>query len=200
MDASVQRLMKDLVRKSRLQRGVHSYYHKKTRRLSLVARGSTIVASAVMATLAVVDPEVLTAVGLSMQNPTRNAILGIIGFLLFLVNLLIEVFDVNGRYLRHGDSIEQYSKLLRDMRAAHLESEPVDTRAKLLAQYSDRYMLIAGASISMSDTQFEKGRIVYTKRCLLMLARKDLPFGLPWKVRKLAGSKHLEWNTTQEEL
>lgn len=179
-------LREDLLRKAKLQRGVHSYFEEQTQAFAIAWRIGALVVPAIMAFVAIADSTILAMVGIEMDAERARAILGVLGVIWFVVSVLADTFGIQERHREHRRAVERYTELLRDLKKAPISDEE---DASLLAQYEKRYLEIAESSRKVMDSCFDKGEAGYRRRQARRAARREHPFAMPWTLEKLARKK-----------
>lgn len=73
-------LREDLIRKTQLQRGVHSYYEERMKVIAVGWRIGLLLVPAVIVFVAIADSKILSVVGLNLNSGQAKAIVGFIGW------------------------------------------------------------------------------------------------------------------------
>jgi hypothetical protein len=89
---SLSSLKSDLVRKIRLQIGVHSFYESRTRKVATIHKTINIILSTMISLLAFSDVSLMSTYIDFLDPDLTRFTIGVFAFLLFLENVLVEVF------------------------------------------------------------------------------------------------------------
>jgi hypothetical protein len=161
----------------------------RTRIGSTIFKTLNIVLPAVIALLAFSDINYVSTYLPWLTEGLVRLTIGIFGFLLFLVDVLAEVFDVSEKHAKHREAINLYSDLLRDLRTVKLDNESPEMRDKILQVFNQRYLQTTITTVNLTHKEFTKAEAHYLRYRAERHARRDDPFAWPWKVRKVAKQK-----------
>ncbi|WP_455381459.1 hypothetical protein [Salinispira pacifica] len=179
----------DLVKKIRLQRGLHRYYELRTRYVATVIRVINIVLPAHIVFLVFSDITSLSSVIRWLTPAVIKFTIGGAGFVLFITSLVTEVFKGDRRHLDHRRAIERYSELLQEIELSDFGGRSAKMRGELFESYHKRYLQITVTSPTFTDKQFEVAMTYLIRSKALKLARKENPFASPWQARRIAKRK-----------
>ena len=186
----------ELIKKIRLQRGLHRCYELQTRYVSTVIRIVNIVLPAHIIFLAFSDIASLSKY-ISWLTPMNVELtIGVSGFALFVVNILTEVYKGDLKHVEHRKAIERYSELLQEINISDSPQGHVGKSARMRSEtfenFNKRYLQITVTSPTFTDKQFERGMVYLLKSKAIKSARKEQPFARFWQVRKIAKGKVAE--------
>ncbi len=179
----------DLVKKIRLQRGLHRYYELRTRYVATTIRIINIVLPAHIVFLVFSDLTSLTHLVRWLTPAVVEITIGGAGFVLFITSLVTEVFKGDKRHLDHRRAIERYNELLQEIELSDFSGRSAKMRSELFESYHKRYLQITVTSPTFTDKQFETAMTYLIRSKALKLARKENPFASPWHARKIARTK-----------
>jgi len=189
MQSSMKEIQKDLTKKIILQRGVHGYYERRTQINANFFKTANIILPALIALLALLDFAFISEYISWLTDELAIVFIGILGFVLFILGILFEVFDIGSKPVEHRKAIEQYSILLRTIRNIDLESMTPELQQMTLDGFNQSYLNIASTTIRFTDRQFSIGETNFIRHQAIRRARKENPFAWPWQIRALAKQK-----------
>jgi hypothetical protein len=196
---SSKRLLEDLIRKIRLHRGVHDVHLDKNRALLNFLKVFNIVSSSIITLVIFADFGLIKVIFPNLNNFWVMLVVGFISFFLFLLNSIINSFNIDHCEFEHGRAIELLSDLLRDIRKIDFESIEDKSKELLINQFNDRYMQITFSTINIGGRKFEKANAIYLKRQARKLAIKENPFQNSIQIRQLAIQKVKEYQKIEKE-
>lgn len=174
-------IIDDLKRKIDLQRGVHSFYEIRARRLAILTKVILIIFPALLTLAAFSDFNFLHKFVPNLTEEGIRLSIGIVSFILFVVGVLSEIFGVTIKHEKHREAIEQYSELRREFREAQ---QPIsDEVAKV---FNQRYIAISSTAIPLNSAKFGKAEKYHLKHQAFRKAVKENPFGFFFTIRKRA--------------
>ena len=183
----------ELIKKIRLQRGLHRCYELQTRYISTVIRIVNIALPAHIIFLAFSDLASLNRY-ISWLTPVNVELtIGVSGFALFVVNVLTEVYKGDLKHVEHRKAIERYTELLQEITISGApqggSGKSAKMRSETFENFNKRYLQITVTSPTFTDKQFEKGMVYLLKSKATKSARKENPFAPFWQIRKIAKDK-----------
>ena len=153
---------KELLEKIRIQKGLHSYYEMVTKPVSMFLKAVFIILPALITFLAISDLSILSYIIKIHDKDDVYIIITIIGFLLFLLSILSEIFEIEVKYKLHRSTINQLIKL-RTNYLSELEKNEED-ELRITEKYSGLYLEIIQNCPEFTDKQYIKGKKYYIKR------------------------------------
>lgn len=178
---AIQELEDDLIRKIKLQRGVHSYFEQRSKMQSIFIKSILIVLPAMLTFIAFSDFDFLKIYLPTITENSIRLIIGSLSFILFITGILSEVFNISVVYERHREAIEQYSELLRNMK-----EQKSNLTEEQITNFNQRYFSISTNSIHISSKKFIRGEKFHLKNQVLRAVMKKNPFKCKWQIRKQA--------------
>ncbi len=185
-------LYQDLVKKVRLQRGLHRYYELRTRFTATFVKIIDIVLPAHIVFLVFSDLTSLSSYLKWLTPVTIELLIGASGFILFVTSVLTEVFKGDSRHLDHRKAIERYTELLQEIQLTEAKAKAGRTRAEMFESFNKRYLQITVTSPTFTDKQFERAMVYLLRSKAVKSARKENPFAPFWQVPRIARSKVAE--------
>ena len=174
----------DMIWKARLRRGVHAYHERYTQRISRLVKTLNIVLSAFLLFLVFSDLTPLsTSIPWFADLTFSKLLIGIFSLVLFIANVLMEVFAVNSRWLEHRLAITNYSDLLAQFAKAYSVDQSAQVPRKTLDLLKQLYTQLTMSDPALTDQQFQAGEISY---------RRFLRDNLPKRRIRLGGFGRLE--------
>lgn len=183
---AIEKLQSDLVRKIRLQRGVHDVFEGRARALLTIQKTINVVITAFITLIVFADFGLIGKVIPQYSGQPASITVGVIAFILFVMNALADVFGLSNRHTDHLRAIQLYSDLLRDIKQLKASNHDSDTEREVLLQLNDRYMQITFSTLNVGGRRFVRGEKIYLRRRALRLAKKEAPFAYWWTIRKRA--------------
>ena len=179
-------LLEDLVRKTKQKRGTHGYleelYGKRNKAVVIL----NVFGSSIISLLAFSDIDILSKILMINSFDILKIILGLIGFVMFIVNVLSQIFNLTEMRMLHRKAVELYSDLLRDIRQAHAHSENNQISQELLEAFNNRYLQTTIAAVPVTISKFEKAEAGDLRHEANRRALRINPFAKYWQLRKLA--------------
>jgi hypothetical protein len=185
-EITIDKLRTDLVRKIRLQRGVHDVFEGKARALLTAQKTINVVFTAFITLIVFADFGLIGKILPHFSGQPASITVGVISFIIFVMNALADVFGLSSRYTDHLRAIQLYSDLLRDIKQSKVNTYDSVTEREVLMQLNDRYMQITFSSLNVGGRRFVHGETIYLRRRALRLAKKEAPFAYWWTIRKRA--------------
>lgn len=180
------KLLSDIVRKIRLQRGVHDVFEDNARRLLTVQKVINVVATAFITLIVFADFGLINKILPEYSGDPAIITVGVMSFILFVMNALADVFGLSSRHTEHLRAIQLYSDLLRDIKQSQTADYDASTGREILLQFDNRYMQLTLSSLNLGGRKFERGETIYLRRCARRLAKKESPFASCWTIKKRA--------------
>jgi hypothetical protein len=185
-NTSEDKLLFDLIRKIRQQRGIHDIFLDSSRLWMKAIKIFNIVSSSIVTLIVFADFGIINKIFPSLDNFWVMLTVGIISFMIFLCNALVNTFNIDNKEVEHKRAIELYSDLLRDIRKTHLDKLKDKVKEITLNQFNDRYMQITFSVIGIGGKSFIKSQSKYLRRQARRMAIKENPFLRPWQIKKQA--------------
>lgn len=182
-------IYRGLVRKIRVQRGLHRYYELRTRFSATLIRVINIVLPAHIVFLVFSDLTTLKQYIRWLTPIVVELLIGGAGFVLFVTSILTEVFKGSQRHLDHRRAIERCTELLQEIELCDLQSMSAKMRGEAFENFHKRYLQITVTSPTFTDKQFERATSYLLRSKALKLARRENPFAHCWQIRRIARSK-----------
>lgn len=186
VDIANDKLRSEIVRKIRLQRGVHDVFEDNARRLLTVQKVINVIMTAFITLIVFADFGLIGKILPQYSGDPAIITVGVMSFVLFVMNALADVFSLSSRYTDHLRAIQLYSDLLRDIKQSQTASYDESTEREILLQFDNRYMQITLSSLNLGGRKFEHGETIYLRRCARRLAKKEAPFASCWAIKKRA--------------
>jgi len=182
-------IYQDIVRKIRLQRGIHRYFELRTRFTATLVKVINIVLPAHIVFLVFSDLTSLTGY-VAWLTPMRvELLIGGAGFILFVTSVLTEVFKGDQRHTEHRRAIERYTELLQEVELMDFRGKSAKMRGESFQNLHKRYLQTTVTSPTFTDKQFDRAMGYLLRSKAIKMARKEQPFASPWKIRRLAKRK-----------
>ena len=181
------KLRSDIVRKIRLQRGVHDVFEDKTRTILVAQKLINVVMTAFITLIVFADFGLIGILLPQYSGQPVMIIVGVVSFVLFVMNAIADVFGISDQHTGHLRAIQLYADLLRDIKQSYYDSDDMAISTDMLQQFNDRYMQITFSSLNVGGRRFERGLAIYLRRRAIRLAIKENPFENWWERRKRAG-------------
>ena len=189
----------DMIWKARLRRGVHAYHERYTQRISRLVKTLNIVLSAFLLFLVFSDLTPLsTSIPWFADLTFSKLLIGIFSLVLFIANVLMEVFAVNSRWLEHRLAITNYSDLLAQFAKAYSVDQSAQVPRKTLDLLKQLYTQLTMSDSALTDQQFQAGEISYRRFLARQLAQEENPLGWFWQIRKATKEKVKDWEELQK--
>ena len=182
-------IYRDLVRRIRVQRGLHRYYELRTRFSATLIRVINIVLPAHIVFFVFSDITTFSRYVPWLTPFVVEIFIGVAGFILFITSILTEVFKGDRRHLDHRRAIERCAELLQEIKLCDLQAMSGKMRGEAFENFHKRYLQITVTSPTFTDKQFERASAYLLRQKALKLARRENPFAHPWRIRKIALSK-----------
>tara|TARA_R110001583_G_scaffold38292_4_gene123751 strand:- start:5117 stop:5686 length:570 start_codon:yes stop_codon:yes gene_type:complete len=158
-----------LVKDIKLQKGVHDIFEDSYRRLIVFQKSLNTIFSAFITLIVFADFGLIEWIDSSWSGIPVMLTVGIISFVLFVMNALYEVFQVSNSFNEHARAIQLYSDLLLDLELAKQKTDSLEN-------YRKRYMDVARLSVKVGRRRFEKARQLYIRNRMIREQLKKNPF------------------------
>ena len=175
-----------LERKSILQRSIHSYFEHRSRIISVIVTSVGIILPAMLTFIVFSDISFLKQYIPSINPNNLKLVIGLSSFLLFLLAVFDQIFQITTRHNEHRRAIELYTQLLRDMTIAELGNVSGDESNFKLELFNQRYLQVSSNTIHFTEDKFARAEKAHLKYRAIRKARKELVFAWPWQVNKRA--------------
>jgi hypothetical protein len=185
-------LYEGLLRKIRLQRGLHRYYELRTRRTANLVKSLNIILPAHIVFLVFSDVAALSSHLHWLTPQLIGGLIGATGFILFVTSVLTEVFKGDQRHLDHRQAIENLAELLQEIEISDVRDKSPEMRRDLFENFNKRYRQITITSPKFTDKQFDRAVAYLLRSKARKLARKENPFANWLMLDKLAKRKVAE--------
>jgi len=106
--------------------------------------------------------------------PTQITI-GILSFILFIVNVLSDVFQIPDKKLSHLKAIQQYTELLSEIKNENASTNGTIVATKVV-EFNEKYLQITRNAIQIGGRIFTKSHIKYIQKKCIALAAQKHPF------------------------
>ena len=191
-------LLQDVIRKIRIQRGLHAVFEQRTKSLSVFLKVINISLSSLVATLAFSDTQILRILLPFIDSSLVLLYIGGIGFLLFIGNILIEVFSIHQHHQEHRMAIELFTSLLREIKEKLQDSDV--NQSSLAEIYNQRYLQVVTNTRKFTNRQYSKSHPKYVRSNCRRLVLKKNPFIRPWKIREAAIANVDAWHEKESQI
>jgi ABC-type multidrug transport system fused ATPase/permease subunit len=151
----------DLLERMHLQKSVHSYYYAKTRVYAIVVKILMLLLPAIITYLSVSEIGDIGVRFINNGSFYNVSILSLISFILFILSVYIEVFNIDVKSKLHRNAINRLTKLRQEY-SQELENYPKKDK-EITEKYRELYIEIIESSPQFSDRQFIKGKKYYIK-------------------------------------
>ena len=183
---TIARFQEDLVRKIRLQRGVHDVLEDSTSLLLKWQKIVNVVITSFITLIVFADFGLINDIAPAYSGKPASITVGLIAFSLFVINSLADVFQLSSRNSEHQQSIQFYTDLLADLKKNQAAEHEMNTKREILQQQHEHYLQITNFSKKIGGNKFERAQSKYLKRKAIRLAKKKEPFLGYFKSRKEA--------------
>ena len=183
-----QNLQSDLVRRIRLQRGVHDILEDRTQSLLSFQKVVNVGTSAFITLVVFADFGLVEKLAPSISGLPAMLAVAVIALLVFIMNALYDVYSVAEKNATHLQAIQQYTDLLSDLKKAKYSNSSEQIDDATLMQCLSRYLQISASATNAGGNKFDKAQEKYLKRRALRRAREEIPFGSKAEIVKRAKS------------
>lgn len=190
-DNLIMEFRKDLIRKIKLQRGVHDVFEDKTRRLLTFQKLINVVFTAFITLIVFADFGLIEKLSPKYSGQPAMLTVGVISFIIFTINSIADVLHLSNRNADHLRAIQQYTDLLRSIKKSHFSGHDTATEREILIQLNDRYMQLSSSVFNVGGKNFAKGQAIYLRRRAKRLTRKMYPFACWWTINKKASLREM---------
>jgi hypothetical protein len=176
----------DLVRKIRLQRGVHDILEERSGLLLNAQRSVNLIGSAFITLIVFADFGLINTLAPTFSGSPTLLAVGSLSFFIFIMNTIADLFSLSATNNSHLQAIQQYTYLLSDIKKNKHGSptRSIDTRD--INQFYDRYLQISNNTNNASGKKFDKAQQKYLKRRAIRIATKKIPFAKNEDILNLA--------------
>lgn len=182
----------ELTKKIRLQRRLHRCYELRTRYSATLIRVVNIVLPAEVIFLVLSKLTSLSRFVTWLTPLAMQIAIGAAASVLFIANLLTEVFESDRRPLLHRAAIDRLTELLDEITAHDWQSKSKRAREESYDHFNKRFLQIATSSPTFTDRQFHRAVVYSLRTKATNMARKEAPFAPFWTVRRIAKRKVAE--------
>lgn len=193
-------LQQDLVRKIRLQRGVHDILEDQTQTLLSLQKTVNVCTSAFITLVVFADFGLVVKLAPPLSGLPVMLSVAVMAFLVFLMNALFDVFSIAEKNATHLQAIQQYTDLLSDLKKAKYSSQTGGIDEKTLMQCLSRYLQISASATNAGGNKFDKAQEKYLKRRALRKAREGNPFASSKEIKKTAAQLTEECKKEEGEI
>lgn len=179
-------LQNDLVRRIRLQRGVHDILEDKTKRLLSLQKVINVFASSFITLVVFADFGLMAKIAPSVSGFPVMLSVAVTAFIIFVLNALYDVFSIADKNSTHLRAIQQYTDLLSDMKKAKYSSIAEEIAEETLLQLHSRYLQISASSTNAGGNMFDKAQEKYLQRRAIRKAREENPFASTREIKQRA--------------
>jgi hypothetical protein len=173
--------IKELKDKIYLQRGVHSFYEEKYRKLGLIYKICIILIPSLITFFSIADTELIKNLGISISIDNLRAICALLSFVLLVVTIAIDPLNIAEKFNEHKKTLNRYTILLRDLKEVEYNQSSKNTLENLEIRYRD----ISQNCISITDKNFAFAEKKYLQRWAKRNIIKSNPFLKGKKLKKL---------------
>lgn len=179
-------LQHDLVRRIRLQRGVHDILEDKTKRMLSFQKVINVFTSAFITLVVFADFGLLTKLAPSVSGFPVMLGVATAAFLIFILNTLYDVFSIAEKNATHLRAIQQYTDLLSELKKSKYSSDTNQIEENTLLQFHSRYLQISASSNNAGGHKFDTAQQRYLVKRALRKAREDNPFATTKEIKSRA--------------
>lgn len=167
---------KDLVRKIRIQRGVHDFLEDKTKFLLNTQKLINVTLSALITLVIFSDFGLLTEIFPSFSGKPAMLLTGCMSLIIFIVNLTADVFSLSENNAKHLQTIQQLTDLLSDIKKSKYSNEDQSIKNDRLQEFYERYLQISNSAINPGGKAFDRAQARYLQRRAIKIAIQQNPF------------------------
>ncbi|QFS88099.1 MULTISPECIES: hypothetical protein [unclassified Marinobacter] len=181
-------LESDLIRRIRLQRGVHDILEDKTQNWLSFQKIVNVCSGAFITLVVFADFGLISKLAPSASGLPVMLSVAVTALLVFIMNALYDVYSVSEKNATHLQAIQQYTDLLSDLKKAKYSNPQKRIDEATLMHCLSRYLQISASATNAGGNSFDKAQEKYLKRRALRKAREEIPFGSKKEVEQRAKS------------
>ncbi len=162
----------EFIKKIRLQKALHSYYENLCKPWGMTIKVFLFILPAIVTFLAFSDLEIFKTFCPNVQKETIYVIISLISFVLFILTVLSEIFNIDLKCKLHRDAINRLVRL-RDNYMDEFNKSEESEKINITKKYKELYYEIIQSSLEFTDGQYLKGMEYYVKRTKKKIELKD---------------------------
>lgn len=184
-------LLKSVVRKIRLQRGVHDFSESRLSRYLTSLKVINVLFSSFITLIVFADFGLIEKLLPSISGLPVQLTIGVLSFFLFVINVLADVFHLEDKKVSHLNAIQQYTTLLNEIKNEYAKTAG-NIEATRVTKFNEQYLEIAKSVIKIEGRKFTIAYNEYLKKRCYKLALERQPFSSKTDLMKASKSLVVE--------
>lgn len=168
-------LLSSVVKKIRLQRGMHDYVESNLSQYITVLKITNVLFSSFITLIVFADFGLIEKLYPSISGLPVQIAIGVVSFFLFVLNVLADVFQLEDKKLSHLNAIQQYTALLNEIKNEYARTSGNIEAARVI-KFNEQYLEITKNIIQIGGRRFTKAHSEYLKKRCYKLAIERQPF------------------------